>query len=191
MGAREFLIVGGCVLALGSASQASASETLTYTGASFQDVHGLYTADDYVSGFVVVADPLGTTSPLHSVTVSSFSFSDGVQTLTEANTTPGLNDFEFATDGLGNITSWNVALRGTQTSIDTHNKPFVVFDSGSTDNFQHNYGSVGTPGTWAIENSAPAVPEPSVWALLLSGFAGLGLVLRSRRTNQSERRGIA
>lgn len=33
---------------------------------------------------------------------------------------------------------------------------------------------------------APAVPEPGTWALMLLGFAGVGIVLRSRRSGVGE-----
>lgn len=36
-------------------------------------------------------------------------------------------------------------------------------------------------GTWSASVSAVDVPEPATWAMLLTGFGGLGAVLRSRR----------
>lgn len=43
-------------------------------------------------------------------------------------------------------------------------------------------GVGGVPAGLGIRlDTAPAIPEPEVWAMLLSGFGGLGLVLRRRR----------
>ena len=43
--------------------------------------------------------------------------------------------------------------------------------------------------TFAGSLNLPAVPEPSIWAMLLLGFGGIGLALR-RRKGEGQKRGL-
>ncbi|MGH7022740.1 MAG: PEP-CTERM sorting domain-containing protein [Caulobacteraceae bacterium] len=61
--------------------------------------------------------------------------------------------------------------------------------SASGDSFTLGVAQFGTTGfasTWDVDYDVLgftlAVPEPAVWALMLAGFAGLGLALRGRRS---------
>jgi hypothetical protein len=46
----------------------------------------------------------------------------------------------------------------------------------------------GSDVTFAVSSlSLSAVPEPSVWAMMLLGFAGLGAAMRSRRAAALQR----
>jgi hypothetical protein len=100
--------------------------TYQYTGNHFIDVAGPgYTTSMSVTGMVTLANPLppnfgGTFGG--PVTPTSFTFFDGVQTLTIANTAEF--DIRFVTDATGNIIGWSVELIGqcsayTPTSIGT------------------------------------------------------------------------
>jgi len=46
--------------------------------------------------------------------------------------------------------------------------------------YQMTAGIDGSPGSWTI-GTVGAVPEPESWALMIAGFAGLGLAARRRR----------
>jgi hypothetical protein len=59
----------------------------------------------------------------------------------------------------------------------------VTFDlhAGDTYGFYVHTDSVEGPGTITLTPQLASVPEPSTWAMLLTGFLGLGAVLRRRR----------
>jgi Concanavalin A-like lectin/glucanases superfamily len=98
--------------------------TYQYTGNHFIDVAGPgYTTGMSVTGMVTLANPLPPNFG-GAVTPTSFTFFDGVQTLTGANTAEF--DIRFVTDATGNIIGWSVELIGqcsayTPMSIGTRN----------------------------------------------------------------------
>jgi hypothetical protein len=79
-----------------------------YLGHHFTTVMSPYTTDDSVSGSFNTSGPLEANRPLSPVTLTSFSFSDGIQILTNLNATPLV--FEISTDGSGNIEWWVIQL---------------------------------------------------------------------------------
>lgn len=79
-----------------------------YLGHYFITVVIPYTTDDSVSGSFSISAPLEANRPLSPVTPASFSFSDGIQILTNLNATPLV--FEISTDGSGNIEWWVIQL---------------------------------------------------------------------------------
>ena len=57
-------------------------------------------------------------------------------------------------------------------------------------------GTFGSPGTYSGDGATltitnlnpPPAPEPATWAMMLAGFGGLGLAMRSRRKQAGGRR---
>ena len=123
-------------------------------------------------------------SSFTTVSPTSFSFSDGINTVT--NTTANVVAlFAFKTDALGNIFQWQVSVYTGSVftfSIATVNAPdlfvpddHVYVNSGST-----AYGQIlKNPGTWAVAT----VPEPETYAMVLAGLGLMGAVA-SRRKNK-------
>lgn len=103
-------LVFTAVTALSVAYPASVqATTYDYTGNPFTVVSGAYTTSDFVSGMVTLADPLAPNMPLTIVRPTAFTFSDGMQTIT--NRTPSIQFlFRFATGPTGSITSWDAIL---------------------------------------------------------------------------------
>jgi hypothetical protein len=56
---------------------------------------------------------------------------------------------------------------------------FGKFTGSGSDTITFNYSDDN--GFLALDNVSVTVPEPSVWAMLILGMAGLGVVLRRRR----------
>jgi hypothetical protein len=159
-----------------------ADTTYTYTGNDFTSVYGTaYTTSDSVSGSFTVSTPLGGDLLDDNITPASFGFTDGVDTLTNANVT-GEEFFSISTNASGEITNWYIVVSDsivgpaiyTQDDLDG-----VAADTGE------NYGLTGVgqnrddPGTWT-ETSSSVAPEPSTLALLGTGVLGLAGIVRRR-----------
>ncbi len=116
---------------------------------------------DRVTGFISFAGPLPRFMSLTDVTLAldDFSFSDGVQTRTPANST--LCKFELSTDGAGNIKRWSFFLRALPTP--PMGDPHRTLDSS---------GSVGGIGT-DIVGDGPAGPGPCNEFVLTIGASSL------------------
>lgn len=163
-----------------TAGAASAATTMHYTGLAFDHFNTYlsnpYTTSDRITGTVVLATPIASNSFYYGSPLS-FSFSDGVQTLT--NVTGFANGFSFETDANGNIAKWGFNIsrlagpgyiyssRTSNGSVDTGN---FESESGYTNSVMANWTITTTPG----------VPEPASWALLVTGFGVAGAVQRRR-----------
>jgi len=173
---------------------AFADTTYTYTGNDFTGAGTPYTFSDSVTGWFTVASPLGNIPILSRVDFISFSFTDGVQTITNLNYDETTSAIAVGTDSSGDITSWNiVAVPITNSAFDlvetrnlTVNNFLVVGDEGEF-NLNIPGGGEGTnlsdPGTWTSSSSDPSpstTPEPSTFALLGTGLLGLAGIARRR-----------
>src|ERR1700729_1643352 len=105
MDAGRSLVAGMAMIMLCAAS-AEANVTYEYTGNDFTNVVSPYTTNDHVTVSFTVANPFGPNFA-NNITQISFSFSDGVQTLTN-NTVRFDGVFGIATDASGNIAFWGV-----------------------------------------------------------------------------------
>ena len=107
--------------ALGTA-RAGASAVYTYTGNDFtfflspRGSANPYTTSDRVTASIVLSTALGDNLAFMNVAPTSFSISDGVNTITQASG-GSTNLFKFSTNASGRITDWN---------IDVENGPSVT-----------------------------------------------------------------
>lgn len=85
-----------------------------------------------------------------------------------AQVAPGGNVAQFSAD-LSHTVSWEGIRSLTVGGVEVTDFTAVSGDTGF--DFARGYGAGGVTG----------VPEPSVWAMLVLGFAGFGAVLRRRR----------
>jgi hypothetical protein len=159
----------------------------TYTGNVFTMVLPIaetnpYTNTGSVTGYFELTAALGNNSN-PSITPVAFSFSDGVNTITNLNAASSTFVINIDSTGPppGNptiVSNWYIFLTGsgygTITTINDEATDEDCVISGA--NQACNYSS---PGTWAVA----AVPEPSTWAMLLIGFAGIGFMAYRRRQN--------
>ena len=173
----KFLLALTAVVALSVAYPASVQAvptTYQYTGNPFTTVSGPYTTSDFVSAMVTLAGRIAPNMPLTTVTPTAFTFSDGVQTLT--NLTPSITFlFQFATGPTGAFTQWNVAVNNQTGSVirTTDVTGFLTRDMGAS-----SPTSVGSnnnsPGTWS--RVAGVADTGSTLSLMTLTLMALGLV---------------
>ncbi len=208
-GTRILTAIAFMLLSL-MASQASASAIYTYTGNDFGVVSlqgptapaDPYTTGDRVSLVMELPGALPGNLDMAPVAPSTFTFTDGVSVLTQANAT--FSQFAVSTDGGGNIVAW--AMQAEQRSvvvgggfirqIITNNSGPSVADRGfdilcgpgsngfacllDDEPYYDNRGVImDDPGTWRLEVTSSPVPEPTAMVMLGTGL--IGLVARRRR----------
>jgi hypothetical protein len=161
-----------------------AQTTYDYTGNDFTGVDGPFTTSDSVSGSFTVAQALGDNLSFVIIDPTSFSFTDGVDTITNANSNAFDDGFEVATNASGEITNWSIDVEGSGPGL------FSILlgnTNGAAQDGGVDGGSVGfnidDPGTWSTAGTGAPVavtPEPSTLALLGTGVLGLAGAVRRR-----------
>jgi hypothetical protein len=179
-------IVTGLILFCGLQSAARASTIYSYTGDDFAFATSPYTTSDYVSGSFTTATPLADNLSLATITPSSYSFSDGVQTFSSLSPPTDVT-FEISTNASGQITGWFINLENptTNNQIFTESTPNRE-DGGSTSDgqgyiFYSPIGSLPQP-TWQASTSA--VPEPNMSWALFGVLTGGWAVMRPKRSKR-------
>ena len=180
---------------------AEAATTYTYTGNNFTSVSNLFTTSDSMFISITTSTPIPANSSNYDATgiVTSFSFSNGVGTVTDSTATGTL--FRFSTDGTGAITDWAVLAGdvsgGGSLSCQLGTTIMIIVDDaacapgglvGGTahvdfglhiDPASSQASVVDSPGPWTgggISASVPSLQIPAVMVLL--GLLGsMGFVL--------------
>lgn len=187
------------------------AQTTTYTfdpgSLTYATASGTYTTSMTVSGWFQTASPLAAnlTGADVSAALTAYSFSDGVQTLSESNSY--VRNVVLSTDGSGAPTDWaltfyrnnggNVAgcdvayIPGNSLQIDgftdavcasgTPDNCDLIFDFGPNNGMLLEAPPVSSPGAWTVAAQAPtAIPTLStrgavIMVILLAGAALLAL----------------
>ncbi len=116
------MVRGVFIIAIGlSLSGVATGTTYTYVGQNYTTAHSPYTTAMSLTGTFVTATPLPASmipatdiGPAGLGLVTAWSFSDGVNTFTQANSYPigpSPGGFNVATDALGNITVFAISLQ--------------------------------------------------------------------------------
>jgi len=156
--------------------------TYTYSGNDFTKNDSPYTTSDTVTGEFTLsaplADNLGTSMSLVTIDPASFSFSDGVDTLSNANATIRI---DIGTNASGAIDEWDISMQnggppGLEEIVTENFNVFIadqaINDLDGADDFNEN-----SPGAWT--SSTTVTPEPA--SLMLVGTALLGTLGFARR----------
>jgi len=137
-----------------------------------------------ITGSFTLAAPLGNNVPFSytSITPESFSFNDGIQTI---STGSFVLYFDVGTDATGNIDAWDIQVYGLYSGTVS-----ILTNSAGLDESYIN-GLIAynnSPGTWDPETTPTSdvisTPEPSSLALLSIGLFAVALVaFRQRQVN--------
>ncbi len=172
--AKILSLTAACCL---SSLAAKADVTYDYTGQDFTFVLGSYTTSDSVTGSFTVASALAANLSQATIVPISFSFSDGVHTITSANDfNPG---FGVSTNSVGDLTGWAISVHVADETIAV-NKP-----NGDLAEFTGSLGETSGVGSFVAVSPSP-VPEPASWPVMLSGL-GMAAALRLRARRRTQR----
>lgn len=129
---------------------------------------------------ITLAGPLAANMPLTLVTPISFTFSDGVQTLTDM--TAGFSNFQFATGPSVEITAWFIDIQlysaptNTTGEIHTENYNGGAFDEGNLGGHL-GFGYSYVAGAWVV--TGESVPDAgSTLSLMTLTLMALGVAAR-------------
>jgi hypothetical protein len=168
-----------CAAALSAMLPASsrADTIYTYTGNGFTFAISPYTLTDSVSGWIDLSAPLGNSVGPLNITPVAFSFSDGVQTITNNDViSPHFFFDDIKTNSSGDIVGWDVSVQSIAGGI------IVTQDDGigsqrdqagvlGVGGFEVD-ASVINPGSWVVTTT----PVPAALPLFTSGLGVLGLL---------------
>jgi hypothetical protein len=188
---EALLFTATVIFSIAAARSAHASVTYDYTGNNYNGfVMGPYSTNDRVTGSIALSSALGNNLSDVTVTPTAFDFFDGVQHIT--NLTANASEFEFSTDGSAHISAWGLSVfnglgdpSGGTIESTSGILPAPSFDFAVQFVSHSNTGQgieSGNPGTW-IGPIASNVPEPSTWAMMILGFAGIGFMAYRRKSN--------
>jgi hypothetical protein len=116
------VLVAAGLSALGAA-QSTADTIYTYTGNPFTTAVSPYTTNDFISGFIVLATPLGNDVPPSQIDPLNFSFTDGIITIPAPGNPLGtVFDMIIQTDSKGLPMFWTINI---ESRISEVNHAFV------------------------------------------------------------------
>jgi hypothetical protein len=154
---------------------ARADAAYQYEGNPFQDVAGRYTTSDSLSGTVHLPSALAPDLSNAAISLTSWSFSDGLKTFTELDS--HVEPAFVSTDASGRIVAWSFDFSNDSGEV------IGTFSDGPADQIDQATdfsggnslaSNMGAPGTWT------AVPEPPLDALAGLAVAAASLLGRRR-----------
>jgi hypothetical protein len=178
--ATAILCVGGTIFA---GTAASANVILDYTGKNFTSVSGPYTTSERVTGTITLSGPLAANLNFFDATPVSFSFNDGVQTISNLNALAAT--FSFWTDASGNITEYAFEIANGANfwdQINVNNLPCCATEQGIQRQSPESYWQ-GLNSTSVGNLSIVSAPEPMTVSLFGAGL--VGAVTMRRRKKQA------
>jgi hypothetical protein len=179
VGTRVFfsvtLLLVCIMLSVTLASSANAVATYSYEGDPFVSFNGTATNPPWthISGYFTTNTPLAANLLFSIPPYTSYSFTNGVFTLTDANST--LIDLYVVTNSLGEIDAWviDLLLQNLTASYTISTSPLGDVSASASLNGEAGEAISLSSGTWTA--TVDNIPEPSTCLLLGAGLAGVGL----------------
>jgi hypothetical protein len=185
---------------IGASGTATAQVTYDYSGSNFSAVSGLYTTSDSVQGSLTLPSALAANLYEATIIPSAYSFSDGVQTITNG----GEFGFSISTNASGQISAWSaevfspvnnypytssgigmysfpidLGFPGEPTIYDTVSNDQIVVKDGVATNVS-SFATSNHAGVWTSPITVPEI-DPASAARGLALLVGGLVVLRGRR----------
>ncbi len=205
---RALLLLGALAVVLTPAARADT--IYTYTGQSLGNFSNGFACkvgfSCPITGSFTTLQPLGPNKGFGGgiPTLLAFSFTDGLTTWTNTNSSSGFSPFTALTDATGNITQWDISLFLPQSGglflyMETTNLPGfplqLEVDVSGVTTFPQTCAvvcgntpfafNVNQPGTWSVSSTPPApTPEPSGLLLLGSGLMSVMGLARRKPVNR-------
>jgi probable HAF family extracellular repeat protein len=112
-----------------------------------------------------------------------FSYSSGAFTTLSI---PGATDvMAFGVNDLGQIVGTYIAGGIDHGFLYSGGSYVTLDDPGALNTFAHGINNSGQIVGWTEGSSVGAVPEPSTWAMMLLGFAGIGFMAYCRKNRMA------
>jgi hypothetical protein len=146
-----------------------------------------------VTGTLTFATPLAANLNLADESAATFSFTAGPETVTSSTFNPSFSRLKISTDAAGNITAWDIDVAiGGGGDIRLENFNSIIgpnigdqvtvganFHGDANFNPQEAFAKNLVAGQFTL---TAAVPEPSTWAMMILGFAGVGFMAYRRKS---------
>ena len=178
---RSAVAPGVLLLAIWCTPLANASVVYTFTGIDFIAPSGPFTTSDFISGSFTVPTALGDNLSNVLITPASFTFADGVDTVTDLTAHDAL--FFLTTNGVGQITDWSIDINEIAGPLIQTLGPVSGLSDCCSDivmDATHTNADGNPPGYNGSWTSADSVPEPAPFVLMATGLLALALVGRQR-----------
>lgn len=159
------------------ASSAMADTQYTYTGNQFNFLLGTACPPECsLSGYFTLPSPIGDNVTGAFVTPTTFSFTDGLMTITQANAT-GFSFDHISTNSTGEIVGWNMEWTTAGYKMFSGTNPpgctgCSVIDVTFNNAITIEAAIPNDPGRWTATTTG-VVPEPSTLALFATGLVGV------------------
>ena len=147
---RPAVGLGVLILTTFCSPLANADALYMYTGKDFTGASAPFTTSDNITGSFTVLTAFGDDLSLTPFTPTSFTFSDGVDTVT--NLTAISFFFEVATNSLGQVSDWEIGINESTGPVIQTLGPISDLSNCCADNASHTIEASYPPGdngSWA------------------------------------------
>lgn len=116
---KKFLV---SLVALLATASAFAATTYTYTGVAYTVISGAFTTSMLMTGSFTTTTPLAPNLSDANITglVTTYSFSDGVNSYVSSDTNARIFAFRVSTDASGTIINWDIVLKVWESGTSPH-----------------------------------------------------------------------